>query len=67
MNAGYAHCPVCDKVWLVTPHDDCMMPACGCFGRDTSFMNYWRVCENCGIDHAMKCDKMPQANESADR
>lgn len=52
-SAGFSTCPVCTRTWEVTPHDDCMMPACGCFGTDASAANPARPCEGCGLRHAM--------------
>ena len=51
-NAGESTCPICHKTWLVTPYADCMLPACGCYGDDTSANNPNRPCEPCGIAHA---------------
>jgi len=56
MNAGMSKCPVCEREWLVTPFDDCMLPACGCFGTDTSSGNPNRICHNCGMAHARTCN-----------
>lgn len=50
-NAGESTCPICQRTWLVTPKDDCLMPACGCFGFDTSASNPSRPCETCGLTH----------------
>lgn len=55
INAGTSTCPICERVWLVTPRDDCMMPACGHFGTDSSAANPSRPCESCGLAHAWKC------------
>jgi hypothetical protein len=53
LNAGQSTCPICHKTWLVTPYADCMLPACGCYGDDTSANNPNRPCESCGIAHAL--------------
>lgn len=58
VNAGMSKCPVCGREWLVTPLDDCMLPACGCFGQDVSENNPSRICESCGMTHAFTCAKM---------
>ena len=60
MDAGTSTCPVCGRMWLVTPLDDCMLPACGCYGHDTSAANPARICEPCGLRHAFNCEKMPK-------
>ena len=52
LNAGQSTCPICHKTWLVTPYADCMLPACGCYGDDTSASNPNRPCEACGMAHA---------------
>jgi hypothetical protein len=59
---GLSHCPLCGRVWLVTREDDCFMPACGCFGHDTSAANPQRLCEACGMKHVNACSKIPKAN-----
>ncbi len=56
-NAGMSTCPICHKSWLVTPFADCLMPACGCYGHDVSEKNHSRLCQNCGIQHVLHCDK----------
>lgn len=55
--AGESTCPVCDRTWTVTPFDDCMLPACGCYGDDTSAANPHRICHRCGLAHARRCPK----------
>lgn len=57
--AGESTCPVCSRTWTVTPFADCFMPACGCFGFDSSEANPNRPCESCGMSHAWKCEKRP--------
>ena len=52
LNAGMSTCPVCERSWLVTPANDCLLPACGCFGSDTSEKNPRRPCEACGLKHS---------------
>jgi hypothetical protein len=52
VNAGQSTCPICHKTWLVTPNADCMLPSCGCYGKDTSASNPNRPCESCGTAHA---------------
>jgi hypothetical protein len=59
MSAGYSTCPICKRSWLVDIFDDCLLPSCGCYGEDTSADNPNRPCEDCGIRHALKCEKMP--------
>ena len=54
-NKGTSICPICKRMWLVTPFDDCLMPTCGCFGDDVSHKNKNRLCERCGIQHAVNC------------
>ena len=54
-DAGFSTCPICKRHWLVTVMNDCMLPACGCYGTDTSADNPNRPCETCGIRHAMNC------------
>lgn len=51
MDAGMSECPVCGREWLVTPYDDCLMPSCGCYGRETGPENPKRLCSNCGMKH----------------
>lgn len=58
MNLGWSTCPMCQRRWLVTMYEDCMMPACGCYGHDTSEKNPNRPCESCGINHALNCSKL---------
>ena len=58
VNAGMSKCPVCKREWLVTPLDDCMLPACGCYGHDTSENNPNRICHSCGMNHTKTCLKM---------
>lgn len=65
-NAGWSTCPVCDKRWLVTPQMDCLIPACGCFGHDTSEKNNLRPCEPCGMAHAHDCPFMPAARKEGE-
>lgn len=60
-DAGKSTCPVCQLEWLVTPYADCLMPACGCFGFDSSEANPNRPCEDCGLKHARTCEKMSNA------
>lgn len=53
-------CPECNRVWTPTPYDDCLLPACGCYGdkldRDTP-------CESCGLSHGWTCPKIPGYEE----
>ena len=58
IDAGISTCPICGKQWLVTLYEDCMLPACGCYGDDTSENNPNRPCEICGIQHALTCKKL---------
>ena len=62
LNAGTSTCPICLKFWLVTPQNDCCMPACGCYGSDAGASNTERPCERCGTRHAFTCEKMPSVN-----
>jgi hypothetical protein len=55
IDAGYSTCPICNLLWQVTIINDCMLPACGCYGNDTSAKNPNRPCEPCGIRHAINC------------
>lgn len=48
-------CPVCKRVHEVTPTDDVLLPACGCFGRDLESVDA-APCEACGFAHIMRCD-----------
>ena len=59
-DAGCSTCPVCKKKWLVTVFEDCIIPACGCFGSmdNTGPENPNRPCEACGLAHAFSCGKM---------
>jgi hypothetical protein len=59
-DAGWSTCPICARTWLVTPVVDCMLPACGCYGHDTSRHNPIRPCEPCGLAHARACPKMKE-------
>jgi len=61
-DAGYSTCPICNRDWHVKLFDDCLLPACGCYGDDTSANNPNRPCESCGIRHAMNCPKMELAD-----
>ena len=63
INAGYSICPICKRKWLVTMFDDCLLPACGCYGDDTSANNPNRPCESCGIKHALSCEKMKELGD----
>ncbi len=65
LHAGASTCPLCRRFWLVTPQNDCCVPACGCFGRDTGPDNPARPCNGCGIQHALACSEMPQAMEQS--
>lgn len=56
-SAGTSTCPICRRTWTVTPHDDCLMPSCGCFGMDSSAANSHRPCQSCGVNHALACPK----------
>lgn len=50
-------CPVCGRAFTVTPTDDVMLPACGCF--DDPVDHQW-PCERCGLEHVYAClDKGP--------
>ena len=56
-DAGESTCPICNKTWLVTMRNDCLVPSCGCYGFGTGPENPNRPCERCGMRHAMSCDK----------
>jgi hypothetical protein len=60
-NGGESTCPMCGRIWIVTPQDDCFLPGCYCYGTDTSEANPNRPCEQCGLAHAMVCDRDPDA------
>ena len=62
--AGESTCPVCSRTWTVTPLDDCMLPACGCFGDDTTADNPHRICHSCGLGHVLRCPKREDANRA---
>jgi hypothetical protein len=66
MDLGMSKYPVCGKEWLVTPFQDCMLPACGCYGDDVSEKNPSRPCERCGFHHAVTCPKMGFSKEEQD-
>jgi hypothetical protein len=54
-------CPSCGRVWTITRWDDCMVPACGCYGDDP-----WSgraPCESCGLSHAWTCPKIGAKSE----
>jgi len=59
-DAGQSTCPMCSRHWTVTMWDDCMVPACGCYGDEVSATNPTRPCESCGISHAWTCEQMPK-------
>jgi len=59
VDAGWSTCPRCDRHWKVTVWDDCLMPACGCYGKDASPDNPSRLCGTCGLLHALSCEGMP--------
>lgn len=61
LDAGRSICPVCARSWTVTPLDDCLMPACGCYGHDASHRNPARPCHTCGLAHALGCE-VPRAS-----
>lgn len=56
IDAGESTCPMCGRIWTVTPRADCLMPACGCYGHDASHRNPARPCQSCGINHAFTCE-----------
>lgn len=59
LTAGVSTCPICQLTWTVTILRDCLLPACGCYGSDTSPGNPYRPCHDCGLDHALSCPKKP--------
>lgn len=65
LDAGASTCPICQREWTVTPWDDCLVPACGCYGDDTSAANPARPCEPCGMNHAWACVKLEGHEERA--
>lgn len=58
--AGWSTCPICGKTWVVTLTEDCLIPACGCYGNDTRVDNHGRPCEPCGLAHVDSCVRMPR-------
>jgi hypothetical protein len=50
-------CPICGRVWTMTFYDDCLVPACGCYGDSTEA--YRVPCEPCGMAHALQCPLIP--------
>jgi hypothetical protein len=65
VHAGTSTCPICNRTWLVTPFDDCLLPDCGCYGFDTSPTNHTRPCEACGITHAFARPRMCNPKEAS--
>jgi len=57
-DGGESTCPICNRTWLVTMYEDCLLPACGCYGEDTGPDNQHRPCHSCGLEHAFSCPKM---------
>lgn len=57
VHGGPSCCPMCGRVWWVTPLNDCCLPVCGCWGSDTSAANPDRPCETCGIGHWYRCER----------
>ena len=55
-DGGESTCPICFHTWTVTPLDDCLVPACGCFGDDVSPANPYRPCWQCGVEHVDTCE-----------
>ncbi len=55
IHGGTSTCPICGVHWWVTPLVDCLVPACGCYGDDTSANNRERPCHACGLAHALEC------------
>lgn len=57
---GWTSCPLCHRTFWVTPRDDCLVPACGCYGTRgsaTDGANHERPCFRCGLDHGARCKK----------
>jgi hypothetical protein len=54
-HAGRSRCPMCGLRWWVTPANDCLLPACGCYGNVTGPENPERPCHRCGLTHAVRC------------
>lgn len=52
-DGGASTCPICGRSWTVTPWDDCLLPACGCYGHDVGPGNPNRPCNRCGLRHAL--------------
>lgn len=47
-------CPICNRTWRISMYDDCMVPACGCYGSfppETASV----PCHSCGTRHAFQC------------
>jgi hypothetical protein len=64
LHAGASTCPICSRLWIVTPHDDCCLPACDCYGSDTSAANPNRPCYSCGVGHAWSCPTLQKIADS---
>ena len=62
IHGGPSWCPMCGRRWWVTPRLDCLVPACGCFGSDTSAANTERPCHGCGLAHALRCHRKATAS-----
>lgn len=45
-------CPICERTFTVTPSDDYLIPACGCY--DNAEPGHL-PCESCGITHVYAC------------
>lgn len=56
---------MCNRTWLVTDVDDCMMPACGCYGTDSSEANPARPCERCAVAHTWTCPYIQHVGEDS--
>lgn len=48
-------CPLCSREFQVTPSDDVLIPACGCY--DAAPEGEY-PCEDCGIAHVYACQGM---------
>jgi hypothetical protein len=53
-------CPLCARQFVPSVFDDYMVPACGCFDEAEAGAY---PCENCGINHAWNCPKLPGHDE----
>ena len=55
MSLPEMQCPICTRVWTPTMFDDCLLPACGCFGTE---LDRATPCNSCGLSHAWTCSEI---------